>query len=80
MGSALVASSIIIGIMQNFRDQVTRDVTAYTHHTGELLDLSGITSRQTLSLVPGNNSSTGCARKYSPRSSISMDDIPSVVA
>jgi len=80
MGSALVASSIIIGIMQNFRDQVTRDVTIHTHHTGELLDLSGITLRQTLGLVSGSNSSTGRAREYSPRSRISMDDIPSEVA
>ncbi|KIK36383.1 hypothetical protein CY34DRAFT_811336, partial [Suillus luteus UH-Slu-Lm8-n1] len=35
-------SDVLDALMQNFRDQVTRDVAIYTHHTGELLDLSGI--------------------------------------
>ncbi|KAG1864562.1 hypothetical protein C8R48DRAFT_773077 [Suillus tomentosus] len=36
-------NDVLDALMQNFRDQVTRDVAIYTHHTGELLDLSGIT-------------------------------------
>ncbi|KIK39900.1 hypothetical protein CY34DRAFT_807748 [Suillus luteus UH-Slu-Lm8-n1] len=36
-------SDALDALVQNFRDQVARDVVIYTHHTGELLDLSGIT-------------------------------------
>jgi hypothetical protein len=36
-------SDVLDALMQNFRDQVTRDVAIYTYRTGELLDLSGIT-------------------------------------
>ncbi|KAG1864454.1 hypothetical protein C8R48DRAFT_190107 [Suillus tomentosus] len=36
-------SDALDALMQSFHDRVARDVAIYTHRTGELLDLSGIT-------------------------------------
>ncbi|KAG2104047.1 uncharacterized protein F5147DRAFT_808287 [Suillus discolor] len=35
-------NNVLDALMQNFRDQVARDVAIYIHHTGEILDLSGM--------------------------------------
>ncbi|KAG2336413.1 hypothetical protein BDR05DRAFT_1005889 [Suillus weaverae] len=36
-------SNVLDMLMQNFRDQVARDVAIHVHRTGEILDLSGMT-------------------------------------
>ncbi|KAG1807568.1 hypothetical protein EV424DRAFT_230934 [Suillus variegatus] len=35
-------NNVLDALMQNFRDQVARDVAIYTHRTSEILDLSGM--------------------------------------